>query len=71
MQCAGGRPFAVLNFTGAGLGAKNDRRRNLEVGAVTRQPNVVKALSDHFDAFWMGEHYRDWAFRADCPDPIV
>ena len=62
--------FGSANFTGAGLGVKNADRRNLEVGAVTRDPAAVKTLVDQFDAFWMGNFCRTCAFRESCPDPI-
>ena len=62
--------FGSANFTGAGIGVKHARRRNLEVGAVTEDPDTVKALSNRFDAFWMGDDCRDCAFRTSCPDPI-
>ncbi len=62
--------FGSANFTGAGIGVKNERRRNLEVGAITEDPRMVNALSKQFDAFWMGDHCRDCAFRRECPDPI-
>lgn len=66
--------FAYLgsaNFTGAGLGAKKERRRNLELGVVTTAPSWVSELETRFDRFWIGEHCRDCAFRKTCPDPIL
>ena len=63
--------FGSANFTGAGLGVKSPRRRNLEVGAFTKDPSVVAKLEESFDAFWMGDHCKDCAFRDRCPDPIT
>jgi len=62
--------FGSANFTGAGLGVKNERRRNLEVGAVTQDPALVDQLVSQFDEFWMGDYCQDCAFRDRCPDPI-
>lgn len=62
--------FGSANFTGGGLGVKNEKRRNLEVGAVTRDPTMVSTLAKQFDTFWMGSFCTDCAFRKDCPDPI-
>ena len=65
--------FAYLgsaNFTGAGLGVKNPRRRNLELGVITEELDWVKHLEALFDSFWIGEHCRECAFVDECPDPI-
>jgi phosphatidylserine/phosphatidylglycerophosphate/cardiolipin synthase-like enzyme len=58
------------NFTGAGLGAKSERNRNLELGAVGREPEFVGMLQHEFDAFWIGEHCEGCGRRDICPDPI-
>ena len=58
------------NFTGAGLGAKSPRRRNLELGVASRNPDFVRQLAGLFDAFWIGEHCLECSFRSRCPDPI-
>lgn len=58
------------NFTGAGLGAKAEGNRNLELGAVGREPEFVTMLERTFDAFWMGEHCDGCGRRDICPDPI-
>ncbi len=58
------------NFTGAGLGARHERRRNLEVGVFSRDPALVRPLEELYDAFWRGEHCPRCAFRRRCPDPI-
>ena len=62
--------FGSANFTGAGLGVRSDARRNLEIGAVTREPGMVGELEALFDRFWIGEFCADCAFRDRCPDPI-
>jgi len=62
--------FGSANFTGAGLGVKSPRRRNLEVGAWIKDPAEVAKLEASFDRFWMGDYCKDCAFRDRCPDPI-
>ncbi len=58
------------NFTGAGLGVKSQKKRNLEMGVVSSEPEWVEALSGAFDDFWMGNHCDDCGRRDVCPDPI-
>ena len=58
------------NFTGAGLGAKSDARRNLEFGAVGDDPTFVGRLVEEFDRFWIGDHCEGCGRRDFCPDPI-
>lgn len=65
--------FAYLgsaNFTGAGLGTKDERKRNLEVGLSSQDPLLVSRLMDLFDTFWMGSYCLDCSWRNNCPDPI-
>ena len=59
------------NFTGAGLGVKNAKRRNLEIGYVTEDPGLVGQLASLFDGFWIGDHCSGCAFTDRCPDPIA
>ena len=58
------------NFTGAGLGAKSQANRNLELGAVGRDPEFVTMLERTFDSFWMGDACEGCGRRDICPDPI-
>jgi len=58
------------NFTGAGLGAKGDQKRNLELGITSCDPILVSRIMDLYDTFWIGTHCLDCAFRKDCADPI-
>lgn len=62
--------FGSANFTGAGLGAKSENKRNLELGVFTRDPTWVKMLTNLFDTFWIGSHCEDCALKRKCPDPI-
>lgn len=58
------------NFTGAGLGAKSEDKRNLEIGVMSTEPSWVNQLAVLFDRFWIGEHCDDCRLREQCPDPI-
>lgn len=59
------------NLTGAGIGAKNDHRRNWEAGVLTDDPGLVIPLMEELDTLWRGEHCAACQRRAICPDPIV
>jgi hypothetical protein len=58
------------NFTGAGLGARSEHKRNLEIGTVSTDPAWIESLSAQFDAFWIGQHCELCRLRERCPDPI-
>ncbi|MFC1839765.1 phospholipase D-like domain-containing protein [Thermodesulfobacteriota bacterium] len=65
--------FAYLgsaNFTGAGLGVKSEKKRNLEIGITSEDPEFVASLIEIFDSFWIGTFCRNCVFRKTCPDPI-
>ncbi|MBF0266192.1 MAG: phospholipase D family protein [Gammaproteobacteria bacterium] len=63
--------FGSANFTGAGLGVKNENRRNLELGALVKDKKQVNQLEMLFDNFWMGEHCIHCGQRKYCPSPIA
>ncbi len=56
------------NLTGAGMGAKNNDRRNFESGFVTRDLGLVQQVMEQFDAIWMGKHCRDCRRKEFCTD---
>lgn len=58
------------NFTGAGLGARSEGKRNLEIGIWTEDPALVSPIKDLFDEFWMGFHCPGCSLKSKCPDPI-
>ena len=58
------------NLTGAGMGAKNEHRRNFESGIVTDDPELVAPIMDQFDRIWMGACCQRCQRRDYCPDPI-
>ena len=58
------------NLTGAGMGAKNDRKRNFENGFITDEPKIIEQLMEQFDSVWRGDHCKKCgrkAYCADCP----
>ncbi len=58
------------NFTGAGLGAKGDNRRNFEAGVLTDDDVMLDEMQGTFDAIWSGRECKGCALRALCPAPI-
>jgi phosphatidylserine/phosphatidylglycerophosphate/cardiolipin synthase-like enzyme len=58
------------NFTGAGLGAKSDRRRNFEAGVLTDDDLLLDEMQGTFDAIWTGRECGRCALRSVCPAPI-
>lgn len=75
MKCvvADGRRAYIgsANLTGAGMGAKNPRRRNFEAGMITDDPETVGELMDFLDSFHLGDHCLKCQLRDVCPDPIA
>ena len=58
------------NFTGAGLGAKGDGRRNFEMGILTDDTAMLDAAQARFDAIWTGRECGACKVRALCPKPL-
>jgi phosphatidylserine/phosphatidylglycerophosphate/cardiolipin synthase-like enzyme len=58
------------NFTGAGLGAKGDDKRNFEFGFVTEDYRLLDEVQSLFQMLWEGEPCATCAIRPECPDPI-
>jgi phosphatidylserine/phosphatidylglycerophosphate/cardiolipin synthase-like enzyme len=58
------------NFTGAGLGAKGDGRRNFEMGIVTDDDWMLDATQSRFDAIWRGAECASCRLRSQCPLPL-
>jgi phosphatidylserine/phosphatidylglycerophosphate/cardiolipin synthase-like enzyme len=56
------------NITGAGLGAKSDRRRNIEAGVLSDDPNLVEPVVELFDTVWMGSYCTDCGRKEFCAD---
>jgi phosphatidylserine/phosphatidylglycerophosphate/cardiolipin synthase-like enzyme len=58
------------NFTGAGLGAKGDGRRNFELGVLTDDEWLLDAAQARFDLVWRGGECGACKLRRECPAPI-
>jgi phosphatidylserine/phosphatidylglycerophosphate/cardiolipin synthase-like enzyme len=58
------------NFTGAGLGAKGDGRRNFEMGILTDDEWMLDAAQARFDAIWRGAECGSCRLRKLCPRPL-
>ena len=58
------------NFTGAGLGAKGDGRRNFELGIVTDDTALLDDAQARFDRIFSGRACKSCTMRALCPKPI-
>jgi len=58
------------NFTGAGLGAKGDGRRNFEMGVLTDDEWMLDAAQARFETIWRGGECGACWLRRECPLPI-
>jgi phosphatidylserine/phosphatidylglycerophosphate/cardiolipin synthase-like enzyme len=58
------------NFTGAGLGAKGDGRRNFEMGVLTDDDVMLDTVQERFDAIWSGKECKGCKLRRVCPAPL-
>ncbi len=58
------------NWTGAGLGAKGDGRRNFEMGILTSDEQTVDQVQDRYDRIWRGAECRDCRLRDQCEMPL-
>ena len=62
--------FGSANLTGAGMGAKSEKKRNFENGILTDDPALVKPLVEQFDSVWRGAFCRECGRRKFCSDPV-
>jgi phosphatidylserine/phosphatidylglycerophosphate/cardiolipin synthase-like enzyme len=58
------------NLTGAGLGAKQEGKRNFELGFVTEDFEVIDRATALFQSVWSGAECATCKLREICPDPI-
>lgn len=58
------------NWTGAGLGAKGEGRRNFEVGFFTRDDLLLDEMQGYFDRIWSGAACTGCKLREQCPKPL-
>jgi len=59
------------NLTGAGMGAKNEHRRNFEAGFIFDEGDSLRQLMQWIDELYLGEYCHKCQRRAFCPDPII
>ena len=62
--------LGTANLTGAGLGAKSDRRRNFEAGIWSESPELVGRLERFFLSIWEGALCDGCARAENCPQPL-
>lgn len=59
------------NWTGAGLGAKGEGRRNFELGLVTEDEDVIDQVQAMYEAIWSGRMCKGCKLRASgCEAPL-
>jgi phosphatidylserine/phosphatidylglycerophosphate/cardiolipin synthase-like enzyme len=58
------------NWTGAGLGAKHEERRNFELGLLTQDERLVDAAQDAYERIWRGSECANCRVREVCPMPL-
>ncbi|MEM7136372.1 MAG: phospholipase D family protein [Myxococcota bacterium] len=58
------------NWTGAGLGAKGDGRRNFEMGILTSDEGTIDEIQDRYDRIWRGAECGACRLREDCEMPL-
>jgi len=58
------------NFTGAGLGAKGDGRRNFEMGVLTDDEWMLDVAQARFETIWRGSECAACRLRRECPAPL-
>lgn len=58
------------NWTGAGLGAKGEHRRNFELGLLTDDDALLDEVQARFDALWRGAECSACRLRPECEAPL-
>lgn len=58
------------NWTGAGLGAKGEGRRNFELGIVSRDDLLLDQTQAYFDQIWRGLPCKSCKLHEHCPGPL-
>jgi phosphatidylserine/phosphatidylglycerophosphate/cardiolipin synthase-like enzyme len=58
------------NWTGAGLGAKGEGRRNFELGLTSRDDPLLDEVQAYFDRIWRGAECFACKLRGLCPKPL-
>ena len=58
------------NWTGAGLGAKGEGRRNFEMGIITSDEQTIDEVQARFDRIWRGAECATCRLRSECEFPL-
>lgn len=58
------------NWTGAGLGAKGEGRRNFEIGIVTEDEIMIDEVQEMFEHVWRGAGCANCRLRDECDAPL-
>ena len=58
------------NWTGAGLGAKGEGRRNFELGLMSQDDLLLDEAQAYFDRIWQGDPCGSCKLRDRCPKPL-
>lgn len=58
------------NFTGAGLGAKGNGKRNFEMGIATDDEILLDTTQARFERIWSGKDCKSCKLRGVCPKPL-
>lgn len=58
------------NWTGAGLGAKGDHKRNFELGVVTSDSTMLDQVQGIYEQIWSGGECKKCRVRKLCPGPL-
>jgi phosphatidylserine/phosphatidylglycerophosphate/cardiolipin synthase-like enzyme len=58
------------NWTGAGLGAKGEGRRNFELGILSRDDLLLDEIQAYYDGIWRGRPCGKCRLREECPGPL-
>jgi phosphatidylserine/phosphatidylglycerophosphate/cardiolipin synthase-like enzyme len=58
------------NWTGAGLGAKGEGRRNFELGFVSGDDLLLDEIQQLYDRIWQGARCGGCRLRKICPAPL-
>lgn len=59
------------NLTGAGMGARSERRRNFETGTYTEEPEMLRTMENFFDSIWIGDQCAKCGRKDVCPEPVT
>jgi phosphatidylserine/phosphatidylglycerophosphate/cardiolipin synthase-like enzyme len=58
------------NWTGAGLGAKGENRRNFELGILTDDEAMLDAVQALYEHIWRGQPCQSCRLRNTCEAPL-